>query len=45
MENAERNIEINGRERRNTLPHATKLRATQFFSQLWSTAPKLQTTG
>ena len=43
MENAEINTEINGRERRDTLPHVYGLRATQIFSQLRSKAMDLQT--
>ena len=34
MEIAERDTEINGRERRNTLPHKYELRWTQFYGQL-----------
>ena len=43
MENAEINTEINGRERRNTLPHVYGLRWIQLLSQLWSKAMNLQT--
>ena len=42
MENAEINTEINGRERRNTLPHVYGLRWIQLLSQLWSKAVDLQ---
>ena len=44
MKYAERDIEINGRGRRNTLPHVSKLRLPQLFSQTWSTPTKLQAT-
>ena len=44
MENAERNTETNGKERRDTLPHIYGLRANQFFSQLRSKTTKLQAT-
>ena len=44
MENAERDIEINRRKRRNTLPRVYGLRATQFYGQLRSKATKLQVT-
>ena len=42
MENAERNTEINGRSRRNTLPRSYKLRQAQLSSQPWSKAMNLQ---
>ena len=42
MENAEINTEINGRERRDTLPLVYRLRATQLLSQLWSKAVDLR---
>ena len=44
MENAERNIENNGKEHRITLPHEYILRLTQFFGQPRSKAVNLQAT-
>ena len=43
MKNAEGDTEINGKRRRITLPHATKLRYAQFYGQPWSKAVNLQT--
>ena len=43
MENAERDIEIKGRGRRNTLPRVYELRSTQLYGQLKSTVMDLQT--
>ena len=40
MEYADRDIEINGRERRNTLPRVYELRQPRLTGQLWSKASK-----
>ena len=42
MENAERDTEINWKERRNILPRVYELRWTQLYGQLWSKAMNLQ---
>ena len=44
IENAERNTEINGKGRRNTLPHVYEPRSTQLTGQTRSMATKLQAT-
>ena len=43
MENAEEYTEINGEERRDTLPRVYGLRSTQLYGQLKSTVMDLQT--
>ena len=44
MENAKKYTVSNGEKRRDTLPHVSKLRLPQLFSQTWLTPTKLQAT-